>query len=309
VCQQPGENYATGGGVDYRPFTPDAIARRRLPDFAPSRHRHAFCKMKPRSCRHIRRRGLVAPAHFPDNFYAINPVVARESALCRGPWRDSSTKGGMKNKKQLDYLERPALRDAINVVRCSDGCFGEWWPVTFFHSTARSTQAVNSGLSGFVVFAALFLQLSACAAGMVNLAWDPDTNASTAGYNVYYGSVSGVYTNEVSVGRATNVTISGLVQGITYFFAATTYKESTLSGEISYFLPLQAVLSLQILRFNGVPVSISIVANGTVPGYWAVQSSPDLKTWTTIAQGTNQAVNLLVPFGGLPMQFFRLMGQ
>jgi hypothetical protein len=61
------------------------------------------------------------------------------------------------------------------------------------------------------------------------------------GYNVYYGGASGAYTNEICAGNATNVIISGLVQGTTYYFAATTYAasgmESPFSSEVSYLVP------------------------------------------------------------------------
>jgi hypothetical protein len=41
------------------------------------------------------------------------------------------------------------------------------------------------------------------------------TDPSVAGYNVYYGGASGAYTNEISVGNATNATISGITSDAT----------------------------------------------------------------------------------------------
>ena len=81
------------------------------------------------------------------------------------------------------------------------------------------------------------MPLSSFATGSVTLAWYASTNPIVAGYNVYYGGASGSYTNEISVGNATNATISGLVQGVTYYFVATTYTatdvESPYSSEVS----------------------------------------------------------------------------
>jgi hypothetical protein len=88
------------------------------------------------------------------------------------------------------------------------------------------------------------MPLSAFATGSVTLAWNASTDPIVAGYNVYYGGASGAYTNEISVGNATNATISGLVQGTTYYFAATTYAasgmESPFSSEVSYWVPTNA---------------------------------------------------------------------
>ncbi|HUA38790.1 MAG TPA: fibronectin type III domain-containing protein, partial [Candidatus Sulfopaludibacter sp.] len=75
----------------------------------------------------------------------------------------------------------------------------------------------------------------------VTLGWNPATNANVAGYNIYYGSASGNYTNLTFVGNVTNATIAGLAQGATYYFAATTLGtsglESGYSSEVSYTVP------------------------------------------------------------------------
>ena len=67
------------------------------------------------------------------------------------------------------------------------------------------------------------------------------------GYRVYYGVASRTYTNMVDVGAATNVTISGLVEGKTYYFAATAYNilglESDYSDEVVYTIPGGAVVN------------------------------------------------------------------
>ena len=66
--------------------------------------------------------------------------------------------------------------------------------------------AVNSVLlSGM----ALFIQLPAFATQNVTLAWNPSTDPTVVGYNIYYGGASGNYTNTLSAGNATNMTVSG----------------------------------------------------------------------------------------------------
>ncbi len=73
------------------------------------------------------------------------------------------------------------------------------------------------------------------------VSWDPSTDANVAGYNVYYGPSSLNYTNMLAVGSATSLLASGLVEGATYYFAATAYDftgvESDLSNEVTYTVP------------------------------------------------------------------------
>ncbi len=61
----------------------------------------------------------------------------------------------------------------------------------------------------------------------VVLAWDAVTSSGVVGYKVYWGAASGDYTNVVSVTNLT-VTISNLVRGVTYYFAATSFTETGL---------------------------------------------------------------------------------
>jgi len=128
-------------------------------------------------------------------------------------------------------------------------------------------------LSGLSVFLPMPVQ----ATQSVTLAWSPSTDPNVAGYNIYYGTASHVYTNRVSVGNVVSATTAGLVEGATYYFAATTYnaqnQESTFSQEISYTVP-QAVAvqppaitgaSATNLALAGQNVTFSITANSTGP--------------------------------------------
>jgi len=102
------------------------------------------------------------------------------------------------------------------------------------------------------------MQLSAFAAGSVTLAWNPSADPAVAGYYIYYGGASDTYTNEVFAGNATNTTISGLVPGATYYFAATTYNlagmQSSFSTEVSYQVPADALPGNQ-------PPTLNIINN------------------------------------------------
>lgn len=72
----------------------------------------------------------------------------------------------------------------------------------------------------------------------VSLKWDVSPDASVIGYRVYYGNASGDYTNSIAVGNTNTVTVTNLVRGATYFFAATAFDadnlESAFSNEIHW---------------------------------------------------------------------------
>src|SRR3989441_2535680 len=74
-------------------------------------------------------------------------------------------------------------------------------------------------------------------AAQVTLAWDPNTETDLAGYKLYYGLSSGSYPSSVDVGNLTSYTLSGLLEGQSYYFAATAYNlslaESGFSNEVS----------------------------------------------------------------------------
>ncbi|MGA2865253.1 MAG: MBG domain-containing protein [Verrucomicrobiota bacterium] len=71
--------------------------------------------------------------------------------------------------------------------------------------------------------------------------WDPSTDPTVTGYNVYYGAASGNYTNVLSAGNTSEATVSNLVPGVTYYFAVTACNvlgmESDFSNEASYLVP------------------------------------------------------------------------
>src|SRR5262249_45280867 len=100
----------------------------------------------------------------------------------------------------------------------------------------------------------VFLPLFVSAQVSIDLSWQPSPDTNIAGYNVYYGTSSRNYTNEISLGNKTSTTISGLVGGITYYFAATAYDsagdESDFSNEILYNVP-SSVISSSNLRAGG----------------------------------------------------------
>lgn len=94
-----------------------------------------------------------------------------------------------------------------------------------------------------IILSALFL-LSVCLASpvqgaRVTLEWDKCSHPLIQGYRIYYGTASGIYTDQVEVSGVNNTTatVTGLQLGTTYYFAATSFtrtRESDYSQEIDY---------------------------------------------------------------------------
>ena len=134
-----------------------------------------------------------------------------------------------------------------------------------------------------------FLQLPARADQSVTLNWNPSVATNVAGYKIYFGTASLDYTNSVVVGNATNATISGLVAGRTYYFAATTYDdvgdESDYSGEASYTVPMPVpTTTLGSATSSGGQFSFNVSdASGS---QYVVQASTDLINWVALQTNT-----------------------
>lgn len=95
-------------------------------------------------------------------------------------------------------------------------------------------------LSIMLIFTAVLFVQPARAAE-VTLAWDANTEPDLAGYKVYWGTASRSYQNNADVGNQTTYTVTGLSEGVTYYFAATAYdiygNESGYSNEVVYTVP------------------------------------------------------------------------
>jgi hypothetical protein len=113
-----------------------------------------------------------------------------------------------------------------------------------FNLLSRKTAFFILILSGLLLFllAILSLLVPAAHAAQVTVAWDANTDPGVTGYNVHYGTAPGNYTSHVDVGNSTSCVISGLSEGVTYYFSATAYdgsgNESDYSAAVNYTPPL-----------------------------------------------------------------------
>jgi fibronectin type 3 domain-containing protein len=84
-----------------------------------------------------------------------------------------------------------------------------------------------------VLLVTLILKSFTASAANVTLAWDASPDPSVTGYRVYYGGASGTYTNSLQVGNVTTTTVSNLLLGATYYFAATAYDSAGTESDFS----------------------------------------------------------------------------
>ena len=106
------------------------------------------------------------------------------------------------------------------------------------------TTLSNGNLSKLVVVAVVAVVLTAgtAVAGSVTLTWDANTEPDVAGYTVFYGTQSGVYTSSVVVGVATSWTATTLTAGVKYYFAVQAVNADGLAS------PLSAEVSTTVAR-------------------------------------------------------------
>lgn len=121
----------------------------------------------------------------------------------------------------------------------------------------------------------------------VTLAWNPAPDSTIAGYKIHYGTASHFYSSVVTVGNTNQATISGLMPGMTYYFAATSYnqagEESNLSNEASYTVPLPPTLTSMIHSAG----TFGFTFSGNPGQMYVVEASTNLLNWIPVL--TNMA--------------------
>jgi len=155
-------------------------------------------------------------------------------------------------------------------------------------------------LGGIFLFALLHNPVPALSATVppgqsATLTWNPSTDPTVVGYNLYYGGASGTYTNVLNAGNVTNATVSGLIQGTTYYFTATTYNssgvQSPFSNEVAYTVTTNA--STMQLRVTPTRQFI-LTVSGTIGHTYDILATQDCITWTvigTVTVGANGSVS------------------
>jgi hypothetical protein len=142
----------------------------------------------------------------------------------------------------------------------------------------------------------------------VNLSWDASQSTDVVGYDVYYGTTSGVYTNNVLVENVTSCTVTGLSAGVIYYITVAAVdvngQESAFSNEINY---MPGVPTVQIGAASAGQFNLTL--SGLIGQAYNVEASPDLVTWTIIGTVTLDATGSLdftdPNAANFPQRFYR----
>lgn len=149
--------------------------------------------------------------------------------------------------------------------------------------------------------------INSLAGQSVTLGWDPNGDADVAGYKIYYGMVSHSYTAVVVVGNTNNETITGLVAGTTYYFAATEYNmagaESPFSDEVSYTVPAPPAQLSAVVSSGG---QFTFTVSGTTGQTYVVQASTNLLNWVSVLSNTAPFVFVDSNAAGFNQRFYRV---
>lgn len=142
------------------------------------------------------------------------------------------------------------------------------------------------------------------------LAWNLSPGHEVVGYHLYYGAVSGDYTNGIVVNNVTTVTVSGLLVGVTYYFAITAIgadgQESGFSGEISYLQEFPST-QIQIPAITGGQFMLTVA--GRAGHTYDIEATKDFSNWTVIGTVALDARGLMnftdTHTADFPQRFYR----
>lgn len=115
--------------------------------------------------------------------------------------------------------------------------------VSKFLKTRRFQLSHFRSLGTIAIMAAMLISglVPSSFAAQAHLSWDASSSPGVAGYKLYYGTSSAVYSQSLDVGNTTSYTVTGLDDGKEYYFAAAAYDtasvQSGYSNEVAYTTP------------------------------------------------------------------------
>ncbi len=127
--------------------------------------------------------------------------------------------------------------------------------------------------------------VGALQAGTLSVSWDPVPDSRVSGYKIKYGTVSGNYTQSLSVGKVTNATLAGLTNGTTYYLVVAALDSSQVEG-----IPSSEVSGI-VLNASGVSASIITQSSAVINWQTNKPSNSQVDYGTTTAYGSSTTLN------------------
>jgi hypothetical protein len=149
-------------------------------------------------------------------------------------------------------------------------------------------------------------------AASVTLGWNPSSSGTGVnGYYIYYGTSTNNFITVPVYG--TNVTISGLVTGQTYYFAAASFasagnnwSQSTLSPIISATIGSLAPAGGALSALTGLPAGqFGFTLSGAANTQYIVEGSTDLVNWVALQTNTGSFQFVDSNTAQYPRRFYR----
>jgi hypothetical protein len=146
----------------------------------------------------------------------------------------------------------------------------------------------------------------------ITLAWNANPESDIAGYKVYSGTNSRLYSAVVDVGNLTTVTLSNLVAGNIYFLALTAYDTTALESDFSQEIVYDARVEGPNLAFTDLGGGrYRVRFNGTPGATYGIEYTDSLNVpvWRTLgtqtASGTGLVELIDTPGTNAPQRFYR----
>jgi hypothetical protein len=160
-------------------------------------------------------------------------------------------------------------------------------------------------LAGLSLFTANAIQTAS-----VKITWTPSLSTNVAGYDIYYGTASSNYTHSVSVSNVTDVTVAGLTNGTTYYFAAKSYTGTGVLSLFSQQIAFVAGLTSAIPATISSPIAsqsgqFGFLISGSAGYQYAVEASTNLVNWVVIGINTAPFAFVDTNASQFPHRFYR----
>jgi Fibronectin type III domain len=152
-------------------------------------------------------------------------------------------------------------------------------------SAGKGKLALESRFALPGLLALLFFTANVCTGQNIWLAWRPSPDPDVAGYRLYYGTASGVYSDEIDEGTNLTTSVSSLVTGQTYYAVVKAYNSAGVEGPPS-----------NEVAFTGSPNSLAPAITVVTP-----LSAPS--GGQVFISGVNLSAVTIVQFGGVISSF------